>query len=74
MVITIFSMGDGRRSKVEREMADWREASRREDDATPGSHEAAEAAEEAERHKAEFDRLTDEAREEYTDSGSQHRA
>lgn len=55
-------MSEGRRRKIEREIADWRAAKRRQDAAVPGSLEEHNAEDDAERHHVEYERLTEEAR------------
>jgi hypothetical protein len=55
---------DERRRKVENELEGWRQARRREDVSEPGSEDASEAAEDAESHRVEFERLTQLSRDE----------
>lgn len=57
-------MRDDRRRQIEEELAGWREARRREEDAEPGSPEDVEAEADSERHRLEFERMRAEAREE----------
>jgi len=53
-----------RRRRVENELEGWRQARRREDVAEAGSEDASEAAEDAESHRVEFERLTQLSRDE----------
>lgn len=53
-------MAGDRRREIERELAAWRAAERRQDMATPGSWEQRLAADAAARHQARFRKLTEE--------------
>jgi len=53
-----------RRRKVEHELDEWRQAKRREADSEPGTEAETEAAEDAEGHRVEFERLTQLSRDE----------
>jgi hypothetical protein len=55
------------RRNVEGELAAWRDADRRGDDAEPGSVEEEAAEADSARHRAAYTRLTDEVREEPPD-------
>lgn len=61
-------MAERRGRVVEGEIAAWRDATRRRDHADPGSTERTDADADVERHHAEYERLTGEAREEQRES------